>query len=210
MEMNRLEILKKIELGEVSVDEGFRLLSQLDAEQASEGQSAAVGASAFTMDEPTGTAETGEAYESPSMPDFNRFKAWNWVMTAFFAVVTALSAWWMISAWQKHPFGVGFWLSWIPFAIGIIGMVSSYNARWLHVRVKAKDKGEMKNIRVSMPVPLKLSLWVLKANPRWLPREIRDKNIGESLDDIERSITHDQPFYVSVDENDTHVEVFIG
>lgn len=55
-----------------------------------------------------------------------------------------------------------------------------------------------------------LATWVLKMNPKWMPQEMRDKNIGASLEDLDKSITRDQPFYLKVDEDDEQVEIFIG
>jgi len=46
--------------------------------------------------------------------------------------------------------------------------------------------------------------------PQWLPQEMRDKNLGASLEYLNKSITRDQPFYLKVDEDDEQVEIFIG
>src|SRR5574340_354512 len=127
MEANRLEILKKIEMGELSVDDGFRLLNQMEADQAAEVQEPA----AEAPPEPAAASEplVGEVEEA-TMPEFPRYRVWIWVMFGFFVLLTGISAWWMVSAWQRHPFGWGFWLSWIPFLLGVLGMATSFNARW--------------------------------------------------------------------------------
>lgn len=214
MNQNRLDILQKIESGELSVDEGFKLLSQLEAQADGDSQAVFAAAAMPPSEEAPEAVETevliGEQDNSTAIPDFSRFRVWSWVIFGFFVLLTGISAWWMISAWQRHPFGVGFWLSWVPFLFGVLGMISSFNARWLHVRVRNKKNGDWKSVRVDLPVPLGLAVAVLKSNPRWLPSEVRDKDMGAMLDDINRSITHDQPFYVEVDEDDEHVEVFIG
>lgn len=207
MDSNRLEILKKIEMGELSVDDGFRLLNQMEADQAAEVQEPAVQA----PPEPDAAPEpmVGEV-EKSTMPEFPRYRIWVWVMFGFFVLLTGISAWWMVSAWQRNPFGWGFWLSWIPFLLGVLGMATSFNARWLHLRVRERKGGEWTNIRLSFPLPLGLATWVLKMNPKWMPQEMRDKNIGASLEDLDKSITRDQPFYLKVDEDDEQVEIFIG
>lgn len=214
MENNRLDILQKIESGELSVEEGFRLLNELDGAQVDE---------AFSEDTVTGQSVTAGVLESASdyeimdgeprksdVPDFKGFKKWSWVLFGLFLLLTGISAWWMFSAWQNRPFGVGFWLSWIPFGIGVLGMATSFNARWLHLRVREKEHGEWKTIRISLPLPLGIASWVIQAKPGWLPKEMRGKNIGETLSEINQSITKDQPFYLEVDEEDQHVEIFIG
>jgi len=39
---------------------------------------------------------------------------------------------------------------------------------------------------------------------------VRAKHIGEVLGEINRSISRDEPFFIQVDENDQHVEIYIG
>ncbi len=214
MEMNRLEILQKIESGELSVEEGFRLLNELDGAQAEGTQAAYAGFAQPIAGEIVNNAPSNESagHNAPDFtaPDFKGFRKWSWVLFGVFLLLTAVSAWWMYSAWQNHPFGIGFWLTWIPFGIGVLGMATSFNARWLHLRVREKKEGEWKTIRISFPLPLGIASSVLRAKPGWLPAEMREKNIGETLREIDRSISHDQPFYIEVDEEDEHVEIFIG
>lgn len=210
--MDRLEILKKIESGELSVEEGSHLLNELDngvppvlpgwTSQAVEEPKVEVIVPSYASRSPNEKAEIP--------PDFKGYKAWSWVFFSLALLLTGISAWWMVSAWQNKPFGAGFWFSWIPFILGIIGMATSFNTRWLHVRVTDKKNGEWKNIRISLPLPLGLASWVLRIVPGWLPQEVRDKHIGETFNEINRSITRDQPFYVEVDEEDEHVEIYIG
>lgn len=214
MDMSRLEILQKIESGELSVEEGARLLNQLEAVQAVKAQ-ASYAATADTAPDAdpevvaTPAPVEGE-FDQSTLPDFRGFKVWSWALFGLFTLITGISAWWMISSWQRHPFGWGFWLSWIPFLLGILGMVTSFNARWLHLRVTERENGEWKTFRLSFPLPLGIAVWALKSNPQWLPRGMRDKNLGVSLDELDKSFTPDQPFYLKVDEDDEHVEIFIG
>jgi len=214
MEMNRLEILQKIESGELSVEEGFRLLNELDGAPAEGTQAAYAGfaqpAAGEILESVPPNESMGHDSGKSDVPDFKGFRKWSWILFGVFLLLTAVSAWWMYSAWQNHPFGIGFWLTWIPFGIGVLGMATSINARWLHLRVRDKEHGEWKNIRISIPLPLGIASWVLRANPKWLPPEMREKNLGETLREIDQSISRDQPFYIEVDEEDEHVEIFIG
>lgn len=206
---NRLEILNKIESGELAPEAGLALLNALDAaaEQPSPAPTPEASAPAVEVIPPV--AHKDEMPEA-DRPDFSRFRIISWILFAAFLILTVLSANWMIQGWQAHAFGWGFWLSWIPFAIGILGMATSLNARWLHLRVTENENGKQKNIRISMPLPLGIASWLLRANPGWLPQEMRDKNIGETLADLNKGITRDQPFYLEVDEEDEHVEIYIG
>jgi len=130
MEANRLEILKKIESGELSVDEGFRQLNQVEGDQAAEAPPAAAEVNEPPLEQPSASANASEPLvgeiDQTAMPEFGRYRVWTWVMFGFFVFLTGISAWWMVSAWQRHPFGWGFWLSWIPFFIGVLGMATSF------------------------------------------------------------------------------------
>jgi hypothetical protein len=213
MNMNKLEILQKIETGEMSVEEGMRLLSEIEPDSASASSSEGFdmgGSNAFARESPTSAAQATVEGPEAIPPDFQAFRVWNWAFFGFFLLVTALSAWWMISAWQNHPWGVGFWLSWIPFAIGVYGMATSFNTRWLHVRVIEKKQGDPNTIRISLPLPLGLAGWVLRGSNRWLPAGVRDYHFGEILQEVDHSLNKDQPFFVEVDEEDEQVQVFIG
>lgn len=206
---NRLDVLQKIERGELSPEEGLAQINAIDA-GADQPAPAATAEEAMPAAEIITPARPSGSSTPIDRPDFSRFRFISWILFGVFLILTVLSASWMIQGWQAHPFGWGFWLSWIPFAIGILGMATSLNARWLHLRVTENEDGRQKNIRISMPLPLGIASWVLRANPGWLPQEMRGKNIAESLDEINKGITRDQPFYLEVDEDDEHVEIYIG
>jgi hypothetical protein len=210
MDSHRLEILQKIESGEVTPEEGLRQLDVFDSEQLVNEQEPASPAP-DPMIEVLSLVTTGKDGPPKSeLPDFSRFRIISWLLFGAFLVLTLISANWMIQGWQTHPFGWGFWLSWIPFAIGVVGMATSLNTRWLHLRVTEMENGKEKNIRISMPLPLGLASWFFKINPSWLPQEVRNKNIGETLSEVNKAVSRDEPFYIEVDEEGDHVEIYIG
>ena len=210
MDSNRLEILQKIESGEVTPEDGLRQLNAIDGDPFATGQE-------FTGPAPdpaveiisSGRPDQGSTPKA-DMPDFARFRVISWALFGAFLLLTLISANWMIQGWQLRPYGWGFWLSWIPFAIGVLGKATSLNTPWLHVRVSETENGKRKNIRISLPLPLGMASWFFKMNPSWLPQEVREKNIGETLREVNRSITRDEPFFIEVDEEDQHVEIYIG
>ena len=211
MDIERLDILQKIESGEVTPEEGLRLLNEVD------GNSPPVSEPMPAYGNPVPAVEvlqppaSHQTFTSQSdLPNFSKFRTFSWILFGAFLILTLISANWMVQGWLANNFGWGFWLSWIPFAIGILGMATSLNSRWLHVRVTDEENGRQRNIRISMPLPLGIASWVLNANPGWLPQEVRDKHIGEVLGEINRSISRDEPFFIQVDENDQHVEIYIG
>jgi len=206
---DRLEILQKIESGELSPEVGLAQLNKLDS----------AGTPPAEVSEPAPAAPVAEVIDPPAdstsqakpdLPEFSGFRYVSWILFGAFLILTVISANWMIQGWLAHPFGWGFWLSWFPFALGILGMATSLNSRWLHVRVTSKKAGSHQNVRVSLPLPLGIASWLLRMNPGWLPQQVRDQHIGETLHELNKGITRDQPFFVEVDEEDEHVEVYIG
>ena len=210
MDSNRLEILQKIESGEVTPEDGLRQLNAIDEDQPTTGQEFASPATDPTVEIISSGQPMQDSAPKADMPDFARFRIISWVLFGAFLLLTLISANWMIQGWQMRPYGWGFWLSWIPFAIGVLGMATSLNTRWLHVRVSEIENGKQKNIRISLPLPLGMASWFFKMNPSWLPQEVRNKNIGETLSEVNQSISRNEPFFIEVDEEDQHVEIYIG
>lgn len=211
MDFNRLEILHKIETGEVTPEEGLRLLNAVDGNSPVMPEPLAFDtASVPEIEILQPRVASQEAADKARLPEFSKYRTLSWLMFGVSLILTLVSANWMVQGWLANNFGWGFWLSWIPFGIGVLGMATSLNSRWLHLRVTDVENGRQKNIRISMPLPLGLASWILNAFPGWLPREVREKHIGEALSEINRSITRDEPFFIEVDEADQHVEIYIG
>ncbi len=210
----RLEILRKIESGELSAEAGLGLISQLEGVNPLVESGAGgiePGAALGIADAPSESATGSEAAAPRGTPDFGRWKVWTWIGFGIFTLVTAVSAFWMVQGWQAHPFGWGFWLSWIPFLIGIAGMMFMFNSRWLHVRVRHSRGGRQERVAVSVPFPPGFVALLFRTFPQWVPERAGGVDIGEILDEMSRGISKDQPIYIQVDEEDGgQVEIYIG
>ncbi|HWR66136.1 MAG TPA: hypothetical protein VN364_08450 [Bellilinea sp.] len=211
MDINRLDILQKIETGEVTPEEGLRLLNAVDGNSpVTPDRMAFDSASVPDVEILQPRVASQAAADKANLPEFSKYRTLSWLMFGAFLILTLVSANWMVQGWLANNFGWGFWLAWIPFGIGVLGMATSLNSRWLHLRVTDTGNGRQKNIRISMPLPLGLASWVLNAVPGWLPREVREKHIGEALSEINHSVSRDEPFFIAVDEDNQHVEIYIG
>jgi len=210
----RLDILRKIESGELSAESGLGMISQLEgaSQQAKDGPAGRKpGAGLGAEDAPTERAAGVEADAPRDMPDFRHWKVWTWIGFGLFTLLTAVSAFWMVQGWRAHPFGWGFWLSWIPFLIGIAGMMIMANSRWVHVRVLHTRGGRRERVAVSVPFLPGLVSWVFRTFPQWTPERAGRVDISEILDEMSRGISKDQPIYIQVDEKDGgQVEIYIG
>jgi len=216
----RLEILHKVELGELSVDESNRLLEKLEIEIEE--------AVPVLLDEqiPSPSVEPSQGFQGtptssapesqPSGSEFEegRYRHWRWIaqIPFWFSVgFTALSAYWMYQGYMKSGFGWGFFLSWIPFVIGLAGMFIFWGARWLHVRIRQRAGKKPAMINISLPLPLRAIGWFMRTFSKHMPRDLQEKRVDEMMTTLDESLTKDTPFHVFVDDEDgEQVEVYIG
>ncbi|MFN7037352.1 MAG: SHOCT-like domain-containing protein, partial [Bellilinea sp.] len=122
MSEERLELLRKIEAGEVSPEEGLRLINALEEGTADQPQ--------VFIERAVKTEELTErvkevdvietASEKSAPPDYRRWRRFSWVVFGVMVLLTGLSAVWMILGWMSRPWGWGFWLAWLPFLIGVV------------------------------------------------------------------------------------------
>ena len=172
----QMRILKMIEDGEITPDEGAELLQNLgsaDAPQPDQNLSddlldrldrgeinadEALGIlRASTQNataEPEAILEDEQPEDSPSISDheLGRWQQW-WMIPMYVGVgIVALSTLWMNSAYQNSGYGFWFFCSWFPLLIGVLFMSLSWRSRtgpWIHVRVK----GPNERVAVSIPAP---------------------------------------------------------
>ena len=142
-----------------------------------------------------------------------QLKRW-WVFPfAIGLVITTLGALWMFAGYSRSGFGWGFWLSWIPFIIGIFVLSLSFQSSrsvWLHVRIKQKRGESPPRISISLPLPLSLTQWLINTFGHKIPG-LDDLPLGDISELLDR-ISPEEPFYVHVNDKDNGemVEVFIG
>lgn len=193
---NKLEILKKVEDGTLSVEEGADLIGILERARRSVQPQ---------VDEPIPPMEQ----VVPDVPQSPRVSgcwkaAWSMILLGG-AVLTAFSAYWMYQGFDKAGLGWGFWLSWIPFLIGLVIIMFGWilmDSPWLHLRIQSRGDDKTKNIVFSIPLPLKLASWVFRHFGQYMPREVQGKDMEGMLEEIEASLKRGEPFQVEVDNDD--------
>lgn len=206
MEINqeRRIILQKVERGELSPEEANQQMNELElGEGANSCQPISNDLVASSSDHPPLYAE--------DLWFVKRWKRW-WVYPfAVCVLITILSAFWMYSGWEISGFGWKFFLAWLPFGLGVTGMAvfwRSRTMRWLHVRINQK-KDRPHRIEFSLPLPIGFVSWLMRTLGPFMPSEVREKKVGEVLQELDREITADAPFHVFVDEDDAQVEVAV-
>jgi hypothetical protein len=199
---DQMSILNQIESGEISSEEGIRLL---------QGDQVDIG-----IVQPTSKSEKADSEFPKETPpnvtgeEMKKWKRW-WSYPLYFGIgLTMLAAYWLNSAYQNSGYGFWFFCSWLPLIIGIILMAISWHSRtgtWLHVRVNSKHQ----RIAISIPAPLSLAAFIFRHFGQFIPYMV-DTSLDEVIIALKDTAESGNPFYVHVDEGEDgeQVEVFIG
>jgi len=213
-DQERVQVLKMIEEGKITPQEGLRLLQTLEETHA-EDENQAV--------EP----ETGEKSGAEAQAEWSALNADSriagvkstarrlWQIPLWIGVgVTFLSAAGMY--WIMQGAGTNFWLYCLtlPLLLGvgiIAAAVGSQKERWIFVDVQQKPGDRPQRIFLGFPLPLKLTAWCLRNFGHYIP-SLGKTNIDEIIQVIESGFSSDEPLIVNVDEGDEgeRVRVFIG
>jgi hypothetical protein len=209
------KVLDMVEQGQISAEEGLRLINAMGGQGEQPLESTDYEAS--SADQELVEIKAEETASRPQIPQeeldrMKHLKRW-WVLPfAIGLVITTLGAIWMYMGYTAKGFGFGFWLAWIPFLLGIFITAVSYQSShgvWLHVRIKQKPGESPQRIVISLPIPLGLTRWVVATFGDRIPG-LKDQPVSEYTE-ILKGISPEDPFYVHVDEGDgEEVEVFIG
>lgn len=215
----RKEILRKVQDGEISLEEGSALLAELEEQEditTAEPEPIDYAESSTEMEVVGGPSmEDEKPSEMPKPASMGCWKsAWGLVLWLGIGLV-ALSAYWMYQGWRAHPNGWSFWLSWIPFLLGLVITyigVQIEISPWLYVRVKQKPGEKPAVITIILPMPFRLVKWIMRVFGRYIPEDARRPEIFDTLEDIDEALKKGEPLHVVVDDDEDgeHVEVYIG
>jgi len=202
----RLEILEMIQKGTISPDEGLKLIEAL-------GESWQEEESAGLLEE---TEELIPLQPSPELAseDFARWRAW-WVIPFWIGVgITTLGGALMYWGWSAHGFGLGFFLAWIPFLIGVATMVLGWNSKtgpWVHIRVHQRPGEKPERIAISLPIPIRFFAWIIRNFGSFI-HGLDATGLDEVILALEKNSPDDAPLSINVsdDGDGNQVKVFIG
>jgi|GEM_PF-527884 len=228
---NRMDILRQVETGELTLEEATRWLAALDKVKANlaaqstvqpgpvlEGQPAAPRPAAEPL---PGTAavvlpEFGASEEpAPAQPDRPPPPIWRgWWLLVFIPglllVLAAVNG--MYAGYLTAGLGWGFWLSFFPFALGVVMLWLGWEihqARWLYLRVRQRPGARPHELILSFPLPMGLLSWGLRRFGRFSAAG-RGTQVSELLQELNQPVTRDGAIHIFVgDPGGAQVEIWI-
>jgi hypothetical protein len=223
-------VLKMIEEGKITPEEGLKLMNALHTPAEDEQPAIPAEAKAESGAEPAAGSEPemGEAKPQAeksgfeSDPRIARVKSTArryWQIPLWIGIIitvgTALGMYFIL----RGP-GMNFWFFCLtaPLLLGVLVMAlaaGSRRARWIFVDVQQKPGEKPQRIFLGFPLPLKLTAWFLRTFRSKIPdldKEMSDKPIDKFVELIDQGFTSEEPLVVNVDEGEDgeKVQVYIG
>lgn len=205
-------VLKMIEDGKISPEEGLQLMQALKTP---------AGLAAHPADEAPPAAEKDTQAEHSNMendPRIARIKSTAqrlWQVPLWIGVaVLVLSALGMYLIQRESGLNFWFYCLTLPLLLGVLAIaaaVGTRKARWLFVNVEQKPGEKPQHIFLGFPLPLKLTAWALRTFGHKV-NELKHTSVDEIIQAVETGLTGDDPLIVNVDEGDDgeRVQVYIG
>ena len=223
-------VLKMIEEGKITPEEGLKLMNALHAP--AEVETSASAAEVKTEPGPEqGSHPSPNAGEAKPESEKSRFESdpriahvksiarRYWQIPLWIGIVILVASALGMYAILTGP-GMNFWFFCLmaPLLLGVLVMAiaaGSRHARWLFVDVQQKPGDKPQRIFLGFPLPLKFTAWFLRTFKNKIPnlkRELGDKPIEEIIEVMDQSFTSEEPLVVNVDEGEEgeKVRVYIG
>jgi hypothetical protein len=208
----RLEILDMIQRGTINPEEGMKLIKAIDESDEILNEEYLAAKAELEGSSEDSASEHSFADPFPENPE--DWRKWWIIPFGIGAGITALGAGLMYWAWSAKGYGIGFFLAWIPFFIGISILVLGWNSQtgpWLHVLIKQKPGESPEMIRISLPLPIHFTAWILRTFGEYIPG-LKDSGLDEIILALGDKTKQDAPLSIDVqdDENGEQVRIYIG
>jgi hypothetical protein len=213
-------VLKMIEDGKISPEEGLKLMNALKS--SAEIEAPVAKPETGPGSGPGAGAEKAEAQAEKSGiegdPRIARVKSTVqrlWQVPLWIGVgVTVLSAVGMYFILRGAGMNFWFYCLSLPLLLGIVAMVAavgSRKARWLFVDVHQKPGEKPGRIFLGFPLPLKLTAWGLRTFGNKIP-DLKNTSVDDIIQVVETGFSGGEPLIVNVDEGEDgeRVQVYIG
>jgi hypothetical protein len=215
-DQERTQILKMIDEGRITPEQGLQLMQALDLQSPS--VEPLPGPGLPEMNSIPGETHTGqpgpEADPRTEQLKSTARRLWQiplWVGIGF----TIFSALGMVAVMRSAGMNFWFYFLLLPLLLGVAMTalaVGSRQARWIYVDVHQKPGQRPARIFLGFPLPLKLTAWFLRTFGPRIP-DLRNTNMENLIQVIETGFaSNDAPLIVNVDEghDGERVRVYIG
>lgn len=207
-----LKILEMIQAGDITAEEGFRLIDAM-------GFTAAPDSDLHDEIEP----EEKEVFKKPLAESASNkkitqehlrikfLKHWWLYPFSLGILMMILGTIWISLSYSKNGFNWHFLLAGFVLLIGLLFTTLSFPTQkrpWLHVRIKNAGGAKPKRIFFSVPLFIPLTNWLLKTFGSVIP-QFSDKPFEDWIGILD-SLSLEEPFYVQANAEGNQVEVFIG
>ena len=206
----RKKILQMVEEGKISAEEAASLMRAL--EEDADDESAGVEVEVIER-------EAGSSYERADAPEFEKIKerARRFSMIPLWTgvFITVFSAWVIYSIQQSAGTNFWFYCMTLPLMLGMLLIAlgaGGRSSRWIYVNVErrnSKTGDGPRHITLGFPIPFGLVAWFFEN----FGHNISGMD-GRKVDGIVQMMhatkNSDEPLMINVDDDDAHVQVFIG
>lgn len=192
VENRRLEVLRRLEAGEIDVEEAASLLGALGAsDEAPAGETIRVAQPPATRRE----ARWSSFWLYPLAVGGSVLVLGTLVLALVFAAGAARG--WLVCGWPLALLGVA----------ALLLALWSRRAKWLHLRVKESDG---RRVAISFPLPLTLAAWTVRIAQLFVP-QLKDTGVDDLIITL-RENPHSEPLSIQVDEGGRgdKVDIYIG
>jgi hypothetical protein len=211
-DQERNQVLKMIEDGKISPEEGLQLMQALEQSPADEELLASQTKTAAPEAEATPRQVFGN---DPAIARVKSAVQRFWQIPLGIGIgTTILSAVGMYFI-MRGP-GLNFWFYFmiLPLLIGVAVAAlaaGSRTARWIFVDVHQGPGAKPERIFLGFPIPLKLAAWFLRTFGNMIP-DLKKTNVDEVIEVIETGFKGEEPLIVNVDraEGGESVQVYLG
>ncbi len=219
----RMAILREVEAGNISVEAASEILAALEGADSAP-QPVPVSEFAPPMEEalPPAAGEASTWTEKEEILDasdehirarVNRWRQWWLLPFGVGLLLLVLGGVWMYQGLQAAGLSWGFWLSWIPFLLGVVLTALGWEAQkapWLYIHIRQKPGEKPETLTFFLPLPFRWAAWGTRFFDAQLPEEMRGGKANAMLRDLEENLRADAPMHVLVDDEDgEHVEVLL-
>lgn len=205
----RAQILKMIDEGKISAEEGLKLMQALAEDETAETEDE----SPYVETDPGGEAEWEPAPPDPVVERLKRRVRSFYLIPLFGGTfLTVFIAWVMYQSIQNDSLGFVFYCLLFPtLLLGILLLTlgaASQNSSWVYVDVQQKPG--KKPGRILFGFPLNLARWLMNTFKGTMPFKEREK--AEMMMQVMNDTTRSEPIVVQVDEGEDgdKVNVYIG